>query len=202
MRNPLLSRCVTVAAALVLAAAANAQDLVITNGRILDGTGQVIERGSVVVRDGKIVSVSAGAPSRERRAHDRRGRQDRDAGIDRRASPHRSRRRCAVARDARTAAAPGVPRRGLHDRALRDRSAAGDRGAQANQAGQMKGPRLYVGAFLPLAGATGGGGGGPARSGAHRSRARPDARRRPLPRSRATRRSRPSKPPPRRATTI
>ena len=39
---------------------AAAQNLVITNARILDGTGRVIERGSVVVRDGKIVSVSAG----------------------------------------------------------------------------------------------------------------------------------------------
>jgi imidazolonepropionase-like amidohydrolase len=37
-----------------------AQDIVVTNARILDGTGRVIERGSVVVRDGRIVSVSAG----------------------------------------------------------------------------------------------------------------------------------------------
>jgi hypothetical protein len=31
------------------------------NARILDGTGRVIERGSIVVRDGKIVAVSATA---------------------------------------------------------------------------------------------------------------------------------------------
>jgi imidazolonepropionase-like amidohydrolase len=37
-----------------------AQDLVIKNARIIDGTGQVIEQGSVVVGDGKIVSVSEG----------------------------------------------------------------------------------------------------------------------------------------------
>ena len=37
-----------------------AQDIVVTNARILDGTGRVIERGSVLVRDGRIVSVSAG----------------------------------------------------------------------------------------------------------------------------------------------
>ena len=42
--------CVSVAAA---------QDLVITNARILDGKGGLIERGSVVVRGGKIVSVGA-----------------------------------------------------------------------------------------------------------------------------------------------
>ncbi len=41
-----------------------AQDLAIVNARILDGKGGVIERGSVVVRAGKIVSVGAGvAPS-------------------------------------------------------------------------------------------------------------------------------------------
>jgi imidazolonepropionase-like amidohydrolase len=37
--------------------------LVITNARILDGLGGTIERGSVAVRDGKIVSVAAGAAS-------------------------------------------------------------------------------------------------------------------------------------------
>src|SRR5687767_2432704 len=42
------------------ATGAAAQNLVITNARILDGKGGAIERGSVVVRDGKIVSVAAG----------------------------------------------------------------------------------------------------------------------------------------------
>jgi imidazolonepropionase-like amidohydrolase len=50
-----------VAAAALWAAAAYGQDLVIVNGRIVDGTGQVIDRGTVVVRDGKIASVSAGS---------------------------------------------------------------------------------------------------------------------------------------------
>jgi imidazolonepropionase-like amidohydrolase len=40
-----------------------AQDLVITNARIIVGTGATIARGSVVVRAGRIVSVAAGAPS-------------------------------------------------------------------------------------------------------------------------------------------
>jgi len=40
-----------------------AQNLVITNARILDGTGTSIDRGSIVVRDGRIVSVTAGAAS-------------------------------------------------------------------------------------------------------------------------------------------
>ena len=40
-----------------------AQDLTITNARIIVANGTVIERGSIVVRGGKIVSVAAGAPA-------------------------------------------------------------------------------------------------------------------------------------------
>jgi len=40
-----------------------AQDATITNARIVVGNGTVIERGSIVIRGGKIVSVAAGAPS-------------------------------------------------------------------------------------------------------------------------------------------
>jgi imidazolonepropionase-like amidohydrolase len=40
-----------------------AQDLTITNARIVVGNGNVIERGSIVVRGGKIASVVAGAPA-------------------------------------------------------------------------------------------------------------------------------------------
>ena len=42
--------------------AAAAQTLVIVNARIVDGKGGVIERGAVVVRDGKIVSAGASTP--------------------------------------------------------------------------------------------------------------------------------------------
>jgi imidazolonepropionase-like amidohydrolase len=41
----------------------SAQDLTITNARIIGANGAVIERGSIVVRGGKIISVAAGAPS-------------------------------------------------------------------------------------------------------------------------------------------
>ena len=41
-----------------------AQELTITNVRIVVGNGTVIDRGSIVVRDGKIESVAAGAPVR------------------------------------------------------------------------------------------------------------------------------------------
>ena len=49
------------AAGWCLALPAAAQDLVINNARILDGTGNVIERGSVVVRDGRVTAVGANA---------------------------------------------------------------------------------------------------------------------------------------------
>lgn len=39
------------------------QDLTITNAHIVVGNGRVIERGSIVVRGGRIVSVAAGAPA-------------------------------------------------------------------------------------------------------------------------------------------
>ena len=40
-----------------------AQNLMITNARIIDGNGAVIPRGSVVIRNGRIASVSAGSAS-------------------------------------------------------------------------------------------------------------------------------------------
>jgi imidazolonepropionase-like amidohydrolase len=43
-------------------AKATAQNLVISNARIIVGDGQVIEKGSVVVKDGTIASVTMGAP--------------------------------------------------------------------------------------------------------------------------------------------
>ena len=44
-------------------ASLSAQDLTITNARIIVANGTVIERGSIVVRAGKIVSVAPGGPS-------------------------------------------------------------------------------------------------------------------------------------------
>src|SRR3954471_20553458 len=46
-----------------LAGTASAQNLVISNARIIVGDGQVIEKGSVVVKDGKIAAVTPGAAS-------------------------------------------------------------------------------------------------------------------------------------------
>jgi imidazolonepropionase-like amidohydrolase len=49
--------------AMGLTASLSAQDLTITNARIIAANGSVIERGSIVVRAGSIVSVGPGAPS-------------------------------------------------------------------------------------------------------------------------------------------
>jgi imidazolonepropionase-like amidohydrolase len=46
-----------------MAGALFAQDLTITNARIIGPNGTAIDRGSIVVRAGKIVSVNAGAPT-------------------------------------------------------------------------------------------------------------------------------------------
>ena len=52
-----------------------AQDLAITNARIIDGTGQIIESGSIIVRDGRIESVSQSTrPPRGLRRFDVSGR--------------------------------------------------------------------------------------------------------------------------------
>jgi imidazolonepropionase-like amidohydrolase len=60
-----LTRILTSAAALalLLAPAAHAQELTITNARIVVGNGQVIDNGSIVVRGGRIASVAAGKPA-------------------------------------------------------------------------------------------------------------------------------------------
>ncbi|HTQ35971.1 MAG TPA: amidohydrolase family protein [Steroidobacteraceae bacterium] len=51
------------AALLLLAPALHAQELTITNARIIVGNGQVIDNGSIVVRGGRIAAVAAGKPA-------------------------------------------------------------------------------------------------------------------------------------------
>jgi imidazolonepropionase-like amidohydrolase len=59
MSTKLVPACLFVSA-LILSSPAAAQDVAITNARIIVGTGQVIDSGTIVVRGGKIVSVGAG----------------------------------------------------------------------------------------------------------------------------------------------
>ena len=60
MKRSLIFLSVAVALSLGGVRQLAAQDLVIINARIIDGAGGVIDRGSVVVRGGRIVSVEAG----------------------------------------------------------------------------------------------------------------------------------------------
>ncbi len=60
MKHP-LAALLAIACSSVIATAANAQNLVVTNARILDGTGGEIANGTIVVEGGVIRSVRAGA---------------------------------------------------------------------------------------------------------------------------------------------
>jgi cytosine/adenosine deaminase-related metal-dependent hydrolase len=71
-----VTRFTTSIATLVLALplTAVAQDVAITNARIIVGSGQVIESGTILVRGGRIVSVTAGAaPTQGLRVIDAKG---------------------------------------------------------------------------------------------------------------------------------
>lgn len=56
-------RLLPTATLLLLAPVVEAQELTITNARIVVGNGQVIDNGSIVVRDGRIAAVAAGQPA-------------------------------------------------------------------------------------------------------------------------------------------
>jgi imidazolonepropionase-like amidohydrolase len=64
-RVTLIKLRATVLAGLALGVLAplQAQDVTVTNARIVVANGTVIERGSIVVRSGRIISVAAGAPA-------------------------------------------------------------------------------------------------------------------------------------------
>ncbi len=69
----LVPACLVVAGVIAPSLAA-AQDVAITNARVIVGSGQVIESGTIIVRGGKIVSVTAGAaPTQGLRIIDAKG---------------------------------------------------------------------------------------------------------------------------------
>jgi imidazolonepropionase-like amidohydrolase len=146
---------VIAAAALFGATGAGAQNLTITNARILDGTGRVIERGAVVVQNGRIASVSAAAPAAGGgRTIDAGGKTVMPGLID-------AHRHIVI----------GNPAEWLDKTAPKELQEFLDAGfttllcalepAPAVEArnrinkGQLKGPRLYVAAFQPVQGASG-----------------------------------------------
>jgi imidazolonepropionase-like amidohydrolase len=73
MHKTLFSILLALIWALGPAAPAAAQDVVISNARIVVGTGQVIEQGSIVVKGGRIASVGAGPAPAGAKAIDARG---------------------------------------------------------------------------------------------------------------------------------
>ena len=73
MKRVLVSACVAVTG-LIAPTLARAQDVAITNARVIVGSGQVIESGTIIVRGGRIVSVGAGTvPTQGLRTIDAKG---------------------------------------------------------------------------------------------------------------------------------
>ncbi len=172
MNKTLRLHGVAAAVAWLIATGASAQNLTITNARIIDGTGRVIERGAVVVTDGKIASVSATAPAAAAggRTIDAGGKTVMPGLIDAHrhivtgdaptgsTRPRRSRCRSSSTRASRRVLCAIDPPPAIEAR-------------NRIEAGQLKGPRLYVGAFH-----TG-------RRAARRARRPPAIRRAPIPRA-------------------
>jgi len=70
----LLSVACLLATSLIAPGVVAAQDVAITNARIIVGSGQVIDSGTIIVKGGKIVSVTAGAaPTQGLRTIDAKG---------------------------------------------------------------------------------------------------------------------------------
>jgi len=154
---PTTSHLPRIAAAVIFfsACSAYAQNLTITNARILDGTGRVIDKGSIVVRDGKIASVSTAAPpAGGGPTINAGGRTVMPGFID----GHRHIVTGAAA-DWLEKRAPQQMQEFLEAgfttvlAAIDPPQAIEARNRIAS--GQMKGPRLFVGTIVPVAGATG-----------------------------------------------
>jgi imidazolonepropionase-like amidohydrolase len=169
--KPLVASVCVVLVCLAVVRDSAAQDIAIVNARILDGKGGVIDRGSVVVRGGRIESVTPGAPAKAAGVQtiDAQGRTLMPGFID----AHRH-------------IAQGDPAEWLATRAPAQMQEFLDAGfttvvcaicpdqaielKQRIESGAVKGPRLFVGTIIPLARATpppagrgGGRGGDPAR---------------------------------------
>ena len=161
-----------------LAVPAAAQDLVISNARILDGTGTVTASGSIVVRDGRIAAVGANASGAAANAVriDAGGRTVMPGFID----AHRH-------------IIQGDPARWLAEQSaanMREYLAAGFTTVfsaidpleqilelrRRTESGETVGPRIVSAAFVPLSrAALGGGGVDPARTDPARAPNRPGA---------------------------
>ena len=161
MRTVCAATCLTLLTLATWPGDTAAQDIVVTNARILDGKGGVIERGSVVVRGGKIVSVSSGGAEKVSGAQtiDAQGRTLMPGFID-------AHRHIAQADPAEWLAKGAAAQ-------MQEFLDAGfttvlcaicpDQAIELRQridTGTVKGPRLYLGSIIPLARAGGPPGGG------------------------------------------
>src|SRR5262245_1961246 len=167
--------CLTLVGVLATFHHAGAQDLTIVNARILDGKGGVIDRGSLVVKGGRIASVASGEVKvTAGQALDAQGRTLMPGFID----AHRHIAQGDAAQWLATRAAPQMqefldagfttvlcaicPEQAIELR-------------QRIESGTVRGPRLYVAQIIPLAIAPvpGGGRGDPARFDTSRPPLRP-----------------------------
>jgi len=144
--------------AMAVAEPVAAQNLVISNARILDGTGKVIERGAVVVRDGKIASVATGDPSAVAGARviDAAGMTVMPGFIDAHRHPIPGDTAAWIEKGA------AAEMRALLDAGFTTVLAAitSVEGLELRRrigAGTITGPRIFAGTIIPLAAAAGGG---------------------------------------------
>ena len=156
MKQLLASVCLACLGHLAWAQGLAAQGLVITNARILDGRGGSIDRGAVVVRDGKIVSVSTAAPAvAGARVIDAKGMTVMPGFID----AHRHLIQGDPAQWLKEQAAPRMQE--FLDAGFTTVFSAGDPLPQILElrrrlaAGEVKGPRLLAAGWAPLAGGGG-----------------------------------------------
>jgi imidazolonepropionase-like amidohydrolase len=137
-----------------------AQSLVISNARIVDGNGGVIARGSVVVRDGRIVSVSKGAATAPgARTIDAKGMTAMPGFIE----DHRHVMGGGTSDPEQWLKQEAVPRmQEFLDAGFTTVQSCGDPVGQIVElkrrlkAGEIKGPRIYTAAFTQLARPSGG----------------------------------------------
>ena len=127
MKKLLIPACLVVTG-LIAPGLATAQDVAITNARIIVGSGQVIESGTIIVRGGKIVSVTAGAaPTQGLRIIDAKGMSAMPGFIDGHKHVNNFGRRAdAVAARSRLHHGPRRRRAGGQNIALRDRIDKGE----------------------------------------------------------------------------
>lgn len=151
----------------VVANPALAQNLVITNARILDGTGRVIDRGAVVVRDGKIASAGAGRPAAVpgARVIDARGMTVLPGFVDAHRHPIPGNTAAWLQKGA-AEEMRGFLEAGFTTVVSAITSVDGLELRRRIDAGTLVGPRIFAGTMIPLAApAAGGGRGGGGRGG-------------------------------------